>query len=234
MNWFDHTILLSLNHLADRSPILTKVVQATYVDSFKSALLVALFWWAWFDAKGSKREQDVRETIVSACCGCIIGIALVRFLSVLLPFRLRPLSDPSSGLHFPVVESTWTRWSAFPSDHAALFFFLATCLFSLSVLLGSLALLDAAFLICFPRIFLGLHHPTDILGGAAIGAVGAYWAVRPPVRAWLARPGIRWLHAHPASFYASAFLLTLLMAEVFAPVTKLLKSLPELAHLLAR
>jgi membrane-associated phospholipid phosphatase len=77
------------------------------------------------------------------------------------------------------------QWSAFPSDTAALFFFLATCLWSISTLLGSLALLDAAFLICLPRVFLGIHYPTDILAGAVIGVVGGYWATRPNARAWL-------------------------------------------------
>jgi hypothetical protein len=57
-------------------------------------------------------------------------------------------------------------WSSFPSDHACLFFALATGLCLISPVIGGLALLHASLIVSLPRIYLGLHYPTDVLAGA--------------------------------------------------------------------
>jgi len=231
MNAFDDHLLRSLNHLADHSPLLVRLIQVIYEDDLKGAFPLALLWWAWFDAQGTAKEREVREKIMASYGGFVISIVAVRVMMMVLPFRVRPIHLVASGLHFPDQPFGWMQWSAFPSDTAALFFFLATCLWSISTLLGSLALLDAAFLICFPRVFLGIHYPTDILAGAVIGVVGGYWATRPTTRAWLARPGIWWVQAHPPSFYATAFLLAFLAARIFWPVQRIAVGLLHLARL---
>jgi len=113
------------------------------------------------------------------------------------------------------------NWSSFPSDHAVLFSMLATCLFFISRPLGLIAALDAALLICFPRVFLGIHHPSDIIGGAFIG-IGVGWFVScAKIRVPLSLPAFAVMRWNPAAFYAGAFVITLLFTQVFAPVTYL-------------
>jgi undecaprenyl-diphosphatase len=112
-------------------------------------------------------------------------------------------------------------WSSFPSDHAALFFALATCILFVSRGAGILAFCHAFFVVSLPRVYVGLHYPTDILAGAAIGIVVASPAAIVTVRTSVTRPAMRWLERFPGTFYASLFLLTFLIAVVFDPVRKI-------------
>jgi membrane-associated phospholipid phosphatase len=49
-------------------------------------------------------------------------------------------------------------------------------------------------LIGFSRVYLGVHFPTDVLGGWAVGAVllAIYVALGPCIEAWLKRIGLAW------------------------------------------
>jgi undecaprenyl-diphosphatase len=155
-------------------------------------------------------------------------------LLAVLPFRARPLSNPSLGLHFPIAAESWGNWSSFPSDHAALFSLLTFCLFTVSFRLGFVALLDTVFLICLPRVMVGVHYPTDILGGALLGLVAGIFFARRSVRIYLSKLPLHWMHVHPASFYACAFLLSFLMAHAFFPVISLLLHIKHLAEFLGQ
>jgi undecaprenyl-diphosphatase len=228
----DHSVLLYLNRVADRSPNLTQAVVAVYRNVLKSLLILALIWWVWFDASNAEHQQAVREKIVAGLIGSVVCIMAVRLAAWLLPFRVRPVADPLNGLHFPVTGAGWVNWGSFPSDNAVLFFLLTVCLFGASRVLGSVALLDTIFLICFPRVFVGVHYPTDMIGGALIGIAAGYLVTRKRVRVHLAQPALRWMQGHPASFYASAFAVTFLFADDFWPVTTILTSVWKLAKLL--
>ena len=59
---------------------------------------------------------------------------------------------------------------SFPSGHAALFFALALAVFKFDRVWGKW-FLAAAFLVSLARIFVGVHYPSDILGGFAIALV---------------------------------------------------------------
>jgi hypothetical protein len=146
-----------------------------------------------------------------------------------LPFRARPISNDAIGLHFPIASEGWGTWSAFPSDNAVLFFCLTMCLFPISRVLGTLALLDTALLIVLPRVFVGVHYPTDVLAGGLIGGYGGYVVGREPLRSALAKPALRWMRGHPASFYAAAFLISFLIADVFWPALRILRGIAKLA-----
>src|SRR6266481_1039870 len=234
MNSFDYNILVYLNHLGNHSPVLMKVIVGIYQDSLKLALFVALIWWAWFEASDRARLQVAREKIVASFIGGLLCVGLVRIMVLVLPFRQRPMSIPSLGLTFPIATEGWGNWSSFPSDHAALFSLLTVCLFSISTRLGLLALFDTVFLICLPRIFVGVHYPTDLIVGALMGSAAGYWLTREQVRTSLSRPMLHWLHVHPASFYSCAFLFSFLLAHVFFPVTNILIDTRLLARALLR
>ena len=230
MNAFDHTILIYLNHVMHNSPILTKMIVAVYGNGLVTGFFVALLWGVWFDESNLARQRQTREKIIAGLIGSVVCIVIVRLMTEFLPFRHRPLTDPSNGLVFPITSGGWEHWSSFPSDNAALFFLLTVCLFSISRLIGWIALIDTACFICFPRIFVGVHYPTDVIGGAALGVLGGYMVTRKPIHTYLAKHPLHWMETHPSSFYGSAFLVTFLFASVFWPVLTLLIGFKKLMH----
>jgi undecaprenyl-diphosphatase len=71
-----------------------------------------------------------------------------------------------------------------------LFFTLAFGMWLASRAAGVLAIAYVALVISFPRVYLGFHYPTDILGGALIGAVICAGFNLQRVRAPIGRLGI--------------------------------------------
>lgn len=119
----------------------------------------------------------------------LLGIALTITLSdqlcasYLRPLigRLRP-GDPANPLSAMVVtvNGYCPGSRSFPSCHAANTFALATFL-SLALKWRPMTwfMFIWATIVCWSRLYLGVHHPGDILGGAAIGsaiAAGVYFA----------------------------------------------------------
>ncbi|MBE6679797.1 MAG: phosphatase PAP2 family protein [Ruminococcaceae bacterium] len=70
---------------------------------------------------------------------------------------------------------------SFPSGHTAASFAFATVILLTAPKKYSIPTLVMAFLIAFSRIYLGVHYPTDILGGIVIGAlcsIASYFVIK--------------------------------------------------------
>jgi undecaprenyl-diphosphatase len=105
------------------------------------------------------------------------------------------------------------------------FFAMSTGLWYASKPLGAALTLYVACMIAFPRVYLGFHYPTDIIGGALFGVLFAYIANIEGVRARLAAPAMRAAEGHPASFYTGFFLFSMGLASLFDPLRELAGSL---------
>jgi len=70
----------------------------------------------------------------------------------------------------------------FPSDHATAAFAIAVAILLRSRRAG-LVVLAAAAILAAARVGMGVHYPTDVLGGAALGAACALLLWPEPVRA---------------------------------------------------
>jgi hypothetical protein len=221
MNAFDFSILSFLNQFVGKCRFLDSEMVHISNDGFLMAgPIVACCCWAWFKhgEEADQRNFQTRQSIFSAIMVCFMAILLSRLIVMMFAFRLRPLSDPTNGLQFPPGTSNWEHWSSFPSDHAIMFFTLTTCLFFASRLLGWISLLDTVFLVCLPRIYLGIHYPTDIIAGAAIGVAVGLAAQHEAVRKALANRPLQWMQVHPGPFYAAFFIFMYQMSTIFSDV----------------
>jgi undecaprenyl-diphosphatase len=141
-------------------------------------------------------------------------------MALTLPFRERPRFSAELGFRMPLIKAdvAMLKWSSFPSDHAVMYFALATILFFVSRRIGLFAYFHATFVVCLPLLYLGIHYPTDIICGALIGIGIASLALIDPVREGIAGPAREWRTASPSTFYPALYLWTLLTATQFDPV----------------
>lgn len=223
MNSFDFGIISFLNQFAHRSHSLDYFITVIATNTLaKGGVIASLIWWAWF-RPGENKTRD-REYLFYGILASFLSVLVARALADVLPFRVRPIHN--AALHFQIpyhvnLANDVIDWSSFPSDHAALFFALATSIFFVSRGAGILALIHALFAVSLSRIYMGMHYPTDVLAGAAIGVGFASSAKIGAVRTFSTRWAMWWLDKSPGTFYAFLFLLTFLVAVVFDPVRKI-------------
>ena len=178
----------------------------------------ALLWAAWVRPSAT-RERD-RAVLMAGVVLIAAALVVTRVLALLLPFRERPRFTPELGFHLVGgrTDLTLLKWSSFPSDHATMYFALATILFLVSRKLGITAYLHAAFVVCFPLLYLGNHFPTDLICGLLIGSAVASLALNDGIREGIARPAGAWKARSPMTFYPALYLWTLLTATEFNAV----------------
>jgi undecaprenyl-diphosphatase len=217
MNRFDITILHFLNQFAGRSPFFDKSIGFLSDTPLQGAAIISVLWSLWF-RKDGQRDRN-RALILGGLATSFASLFVARLLADVLPFRERPAWVPSLGLRTPFGESTQLiNWSSFPSDHAVLFFGLATSIFLISRKIGTIIYLDAFFVICLPRIYQGAHYPTDVLVGALLGTGMASLVMIDDVRRALTRGPLRWLENSPGQFYAFLYITSFLFSTQFESI----------------
>lgn len=231
MNEFDFSILHYLNGFSRVSNAFDLVmVNISQINLLKGGILIAILWWAWF-----KDEQDRphRLHVVSTLFGCFLAMFITKVLTLGLPFRVRPFNNPDLHLVLPygMEPGGMETASSFPSDHATLFFALATGLFYISRKAGIFAVLYTVLVICFPRVYVGKHYPTDIIAGAIIGvAIG--WAVnRMAIVHNISRYILSLSELYKSYFYAFAFLLSYQIADLFEGSRTIVWLIRQVIHL---
>jgi len=168
--------------------------------------MTAILWWGWFRPTPN-RTRD-RQIILSGAFAGLVAVSLARGPVASLPFRVRPINIPELHFRTPAGfdQTGLIHWSSFPSDHAVLYFALATIACLISWRAGIFAYCFAFLVVCVPRIYLGVHYPTDILAGEAIGILAVYIFSRPILREAIADPLLHWHEKAPGSFYAFFYL----------------------------
>jgi len=178
----------------------------------KGGVFALIIWWFWFS-----QQKNAREYIIVTIISCFASMAFARGLALMLPMRDRPLYDTDLDFVIPfgVTTTGLEGWSSFPSDHAALFFTLAIGVFFISRRLGIFALIYTTLFICLPRIYLGLHFPTDIVAGAIIGIIIGWIGNLSFFRIRISKPVLNWANSYQNLFYTFFFLITYQIADLF-------------------
>lgn len=195
-------------------PFLDGFVKWAAATSFlKGEILVPVLWWAWF--KTDEPDSKHRAHLLATLLGSYVAMFVARVMAIGLPFRQRPLHNPeleALSYYSPIGHE---EWSSFPSDHAVLFVALAVGILFISRRVGCVALVYVGACVCFPRIYAGLHYPSDILGGALIGAGFAIAANRCLVSTSPVKSVMDWADKKPSLFYPLFFWVTYQVTTLF-------------------
>ncbi|MEY2560684.1 MAG: hypothetical protein QOG51_1099 [Verrucomicrobiota bacterium] len=130
-------------------------------------LLLGLAWW-----RGSKRWMQIVTAMILACALAGVAARAVKISTG----RPRPAAETE-------ISATWTgpslkaRYNAFPSGHtaASAAFFATLALASWRIGAGCLVI---PLLIGFSRMYVAAHHLSDVVAGALLGLLAAYFIVR--------------------------------------------------------
>ncbi|MBU7598206.1 phosphatase PAP2 family protein [Streptomyces sp. P38-E01] len=160
--------------------------------------LMALGLWTWWTARQRPGSVTAVAGLLWAPLGAVAAYAANYPIRELVE-RPRPLVDHPD---LNVLVEGKGGWS-FVSDHSALTMALAVGIFMVNRRWGAVAILLALFQ-GFGRIYAGVHYPTDVVGGVALGtavvlllAPLALMLLTPLTRAVAASPRGGWLITCP-------------------------------------
>lgn len=217
-NAFDLSILHWLNQFVQSSAYFNHVVYHISVNNaFKGFPLMLVFWYLWFSEKPGEFRN--RRALVLTLAGAFIAMALALLINIVMPFKARPYVNEELGLTpllgLPNVHTGLFFVSTFPSDTSALFFALAAGMFYVSRKLGLAALLYTLFVIALPRVYLRLHYPTDVVGGAAVGvfsvALCFWWDQKAHLGAYFRKI----IEQKPGASHALLFFISYQIVDLF-------------------
>lgn len=164
----DVGLLYDINGLHQHTPHwFDRVVE--FVGEFGIVIgLVGMLFFAWW---GARKRADAPAAVAGLLWAPLAaGLALLANIPI-RDFVARPRPFVDHGSDVKVLVDGKTDYS-FVSDHSALVMAIAVAVFMTSRKYGlfgiGLALLEG-----FCRIYLGVHYPTDVVGGFALGTAVA-------------------------------------------------------------
>jgi undecaprenyl-diphosphatase len=205
-----------INDYAGNHQILDELVVLIHSNDLLKGMLVWMVWWGlWFLNKNPLSPW--RAKLLATAIISLIAIFAGRILSLMLPFRLRPIHDPEIEASLPIDADPLVLegWSSLPSDHAVFFFALATSIFLIHRRIGILVFLHAIFIIALPRIYAGLHFPSDIVIGALVGVVIPILFMTPVSQMIIKSRVMILEEQYPYFFYPVLFLVSVQSATIF-------------------
>jgi undecaprenyl-diphosphatase len=158
---FDAAILLWLQN-SFRNPILNPIM--VFITHLGDA---GLLWTALTLLMLGFRKT--RKVGVASMISMVIGLIVVNIVLKNWVARVRPY-ELIEGLNLMIGKQ---HDFSFPSGHATNSLACAWVLFRQTPRKYGVPALAVAILICLSRLYVGIHYPTDVLGGAAIGICAA-------------------------------------------------------------
>jgi undecaprenyl-diphosphatase len=175
----DHALLHALNTLFVRHDALEDPWVA-YVNAAE-LLFVGMLALA-FVLAGGHRLRATRRAAAAAGLSAAVALLIAQVVSRLVE-RPRPFVSDPSGLH---VFGHHAADPGFPSDHATAAFAIGVALLLRNRAWGTVVLVLATVL-AVGRVAMGIHFPSDVLGGALLGTVVALGLHRARTRTLINR-----------------------------------------------
>ncbi len=168
----DKTLFFWINDLADKVPIIDSFMRLVGNDFFILLSLSLVVFALWFSGRNAEGRERNQRAVWCALIGVGFASAIVAISNAFYdrprPFEMYP-GEVELLFYRPTDPS-------FPSNTAATAFAFASGIWLGNRRVGWL-LLVPAFLVGFARVFIGVHYPFDVLGGALVGIAASLGAL---------------------------------------------------------
>ena len=169
MEQFNQSLFLLINAGADPSPVALygAIFLAKWLIYPMYLLLLAMWLWG---------LSYHRELVVRALLTIILGLIISHWMRWLWPHP-RPFMIGVGHTHLLHAPD-----ASFPSNHAVLCFSMAFALWwNVARKRVGWVLSGMSLLVCWARVYLGVHFPLDMVGGLLV-ALGSVWIVNRLLR----------------------------------------------------
>jgi len=185
MNHWDVDLFYRVNHLAGTWPAVDRLMVFFAADAiYLYALLLVIAWFAL-----PRRDGAARHALVTSALAALFGLA-VNFVTGHYWFRPRPFAVLPAGSFRQLIPHAPD--ASFPSDHATASFALASGAWGRTPRWISVLFTLMAVVIMVARVWVGVHWPTDVLGGLVVGVLsGRILAWASPLFRPLTNLGLR-------------------------------------------
>jgi len=189
MIWLDERLFFFINGLAGRSEGVDWFMKLVVGEHFIPVAMVMVLLTMWFLGKDAQVRGRSQRAVWCALTGAGFASAIIQicnwFLNALRPFDIYGVY-PAGQVHLLFYQPTDP---SFPSNTAAVGFGIAMGAWFGNRKAGYLLFL-LAILWSFARVYVGVHFPLDILGGAAIGILSSFAAlgvlrIAEPLPTWI-------------------------------------------------
>ncbi|HEY8890387.1 MAG TPA: undecaprenyl-diphosphatase [Clostridium sp.] len=164
----DYTIYSLINGLAGRVVVLDKTM--VFIAQNFQYLFAIILLLLWFKKDTKEKVTANRKAAILAMLAMLIALGINHIIAFVY-FRPRPYT-----LHVAHLLVSPSVDPSFPSDHATFSFALALPILVVNKYFGRI-MIGMSLLLCFARVYVGLHYPLDVVGGAIV-AYATYKAIQ--------------------------------------------------------
>jgi undecaprenyl-diphosphatase len=170
----DQSIVLCISHLVGKSAVLDRIMMVLANDYFLPVTISLILLYIWY--MGRDYPERHRNQMAVVCAAISIG-ACMGFVLITNsiwrhshPFQDMPqLLDPvTNHIFYPIHDPS------FPSNSSCLTFATAAGVWQFNRKWG-LILLVPAILMPLAKVYAAVYYPSDIIGGAILGILTAYF-----------------------------------------------------------